>query len=144
MWKDIKGFEGLYMISNEGEVKALDRWVDNRWGVKVFKKEKYIAIRYDNKGYSKCTLILDKKALTMPIHRLVAQAYIPNPENKPCVNHIDCNPSNNNVSNLEWVTYSENQIHSIKMGRRNHIHKASSERWKKMHENKDKIFKNYA
>ena len=142
-WKDIKGFEGLYMISENGDVKALDRWVDNRWGGKVFKKSKNIAIRGDGKGYLRCTLILDKTPLSIRIHRLVADAFIPNPLNKPCVNHIDCNPSNNNVSNLEWVTYSENQIHANKMGRRNHINKASSERFKEFHKNKDKRFKNY-
>ena len=144
MWKEIKGYEKLYMVSDIGQIKALDRWVDNRWGGKIFKKSKNIAIRGDSKGYLRCTLICDKIVNTIHIHRLVAEAFIKNTYNKPCVNHIDCNPSNNNVSNLEWVTYSENQLHASRMGRRDIANKKASERLKEFHKNKDKRFKNYA
>ena len=144
MWKDVKGYEGLYRVSENGDVKALDRYVDNRWGGKVFKKEKDISIRGDGKGYLRCTLICDKTPRTIHTHRLVAEAFIPNPKNKPCVNHIDCNTSNNNISNLEWVTYSENQLHANKMNRREHANKLSSDRLKQFHKNKDKRFTNYA
>ncbi len=144
IWKDIVRYEGLYMVSDKGNVKALDRMVDNRWGGKVFKKSKNIAIRKTKKGYERCCLICDKKINTAPIHRLVAEAFIPNPYNKPCINHIDCNPSNNNVKNLEWVTYSENILHAEKMGRRMHVRELSSKRMKELHFNKDKRLKNYA
>jgi hypothetical protein len=143
MWKDVKGYEGLYSVSEFGDVKALDRYVDNRWGGKVLKKEKNIAIRKDCKGYLRCTLLADKTPKTISTHRLVAEAFIPNPENKPCVNHIDCNPSNNNISNLEWVTYTENMKHALIMNRRDECNKLSAERFKQFHKNKDKRFKNY-
>jgi hypothetical protein len=144
MWKDVKGYEGLYQVSDSGKIKALDRFVDNRWGGKVFKKSKDISIRGDGKGYLRCSLILNKKVNVIHIHRLVAEAFISNPQNKPCVNHIDCNPLNNNISNLEWVTYSENNKHAEIMGRRINSNRLSSERMKEFHKNKDKRFTNYA
>lgn len=67
-------------------------------------------------GYEIFPYWLDGKFKTTPVHRLVAKAYIPNPENKPCVNHIDGDKMNNHVSNLEWVTYSENTIHALELG----------------------------
>ena len=74
-------------------------------------KPKYQSVnRY---GYKVVGLWKNNKATAKTVHRLVALAFIPNPENKPCVNHIDGNKQNNHVSNLEWVTYSENTVHSF-------------------------------
>ena len=99
IWKDITGFEGLYQVSNLGRVKSLPR--------KNHPNETIRKIATDKKGYSRVNLIKDGKNHTKKVHRLVAEAFIPNPENKPSVDHINCNKSDNRVSNLRWYTYSE-------------------------------------
>lgn len=102
IWKDIPGYEGKYQISNLGNVMSLHfkRSSTNKKLLKPIKNNGY--------GYLRVTLRKDGKYKAPTIHRLVAQAFIPNPENKPQVNHLDCNPENNKVTNLEWVTREEN------------------------------------
>ena len=104
IWKDIKGYEGLYQISNLGRIKSLPRTNKNR---KV-KKETMKVFTKLPKGYLKVGLNKEGKTKYCFVHRLVAEHFIPNLENKPCVNHKDCNTSNNCVENLEWVTHKEN------------------------------------
>ena len=108
IWKDIKGYENIYQISNLGNVKALYRNNKN-----VYSKEHYIKCEWCYNGYGRVTLTKDKKVKRFLVHRLVAMAFIPNPYSKPCVNHIDGNKRNNNVNNLEWCSYRENTIHAI-------------------------------
>lgn len=96
LWKAISGYEGLYEVSNLGNVRSLFRYkkVLKPWDIGT--------------GYLMVSLSKDKSRRTFFVHRLVASAFIENPENKPQVNHLDENRANNNVSNLEWCTCKEN------------------------------------
>lgn len=102
-WKDIQGFEGLYQVSNEGIVVSLPR--DYRYGtiLNPISLKPNIA-----RGYCRVTLHKNGKKYKKQVHRLVAQAFIPNENNYPCVNHKDECKTNNCVSNLEWCTHKYN------------------------------------
>lgn len=115
IWKDVVGFEGIYTVSSLGRVKAL--CVEKYRGRYLHKQpEKLLDVRTNKYGYKVTTLIKDKKRKDALRHRLVAQAFIPNPENKPCVNHKNGIKSDNRVENLEWATVSENTKHSFDNG----------------------------
>ncbi len=115
IWKDIEGYEGLYQVSNLGRVKSLERYQQNHSKLqKVEEKIKIIHIK--SNGYQFVQLYKNNIMKNLHIHRLVAQAFIPNPDNKPQINHIDGNKLNNNVTNLEWCTNSENGKHAYKLG----------------------------
>jgi hypothetical protein len=102
IWKDISGYEGIYQVSNKGNVRSY----------KAFKNGENLKPRKRRGGYFGVGLSKNGKVNYQLVHRLVAIAFIENPQNKPYVNHIDENPSNNNVENLEWVTNNENMLHS--------------------------------
>lgn len=104
-WKDIEGYEGLYAISNLGRIKSYERWCGF-----YLKSESIRNSFYKSNGYE-CIDLYNRnhKKQKYYVHRLVAKAFIGNPENKPEVNHKDCNPQNNKVDNLEWVTSVENK-----------------------------------
>jgi hypothetical protein len=107
-WKDIEGYEGHYMISNYGRVMSVFKKAENK-----IKKP-----RMHKLGYWTLNLIVNYEFKSFVIHRLVAMAFLLNPENKEQVNHIDGVKTNNHVSNLEWVTRSENCLHAFKLGLR--------------------------
>lgn len=112
IWRDIKGFEGLYQISTFGRVKSLPKYTYSR-GYPQLRKEKILKPGYTGKNRCYATVILnDGKGYK--VHRLVAEAFIPNPNNLPCVNHKDENPLNNRVDNLEWCTNQYNVKYSAK------------------------------
>ena len=113
IWKDIKGYEGLYQVSNEGRVKALSRVVKSRWGTPKPLKEKEIREIVDSLGYSRLSLSKDGKVKAHKIHRLVAEAFL---VGEGHINHIDGNKQNNHVSNLEFCTQRENNIHAQETG----------------------------
>ena len=100
-WRDIKEYEGLYQVSNLGRVRSLNcRGHKGCIGI--------LTPRLDGKGYEMVALYKEGKARNTKVHRLVAQAFIPNPNNYPQVNHKDEDKTNNNVDNLEWCTNEYN------------------------------------
>lgn len=111
IWKDIKGYEGLYQVSNLGNVMS---WVNNSQHKRT--RGLILKPRISKHGYYYINIYKDGKRKTVKNHRLVATHFISNPKNLPCVNHRDGNKLNNKVSNLEWVTYSENRNHAINTG----------------------------
>ena len=98
IWKDIPGYEGLYKVSNTGEIYSM-------------RENKNLSLSKDRYGYVQIILYKNGESKTYKVHRLVALAFIPNPDKKPSINHLDGNPRNNRVENLEWCTASENQQH---------------------------------
>lgn len=106
IWKDIENFEGRYQVSNTGKIKSLLR-------------NDLISFDRNNKGnYCRISITdCESKSHKFLVHRLVATHFIDNPDNKPMVNHIDNDVSNNHVNNLEWVTHSENMLHAQRQGR---------------------------
>ena len=98
IWKDIQGYEGMYQVSSHGRVRSF-KW--NRC--------KILKTRKDKKGYTVVTLTKHSKNYVPKVHRLVAIAFIPNPNNLPQVNHKDEDKSNNNIDNLEWCTNEYNR-----------------------------------
>ena len=124
IWKDVKGYEGLYKISNHGEV-----WSERKQG--LLKKGKCAT------GYYSVSLAKNKKQKTFTIHRLVAIHFIDNPLKKPCVNHMDESRTNNHYSNLEWCTYKENNNWGTGNERRKETRKHSS-KWKEYVEKNNK------
>jgi len=114
-WKDIEGYEGIYQVSNTGKVISLDRIVLRNNKFPIRQKGKEIS-QGKRSGYKVVQLQKNDIRKGFQVHRLVAQTFIPNPQNKPQVNHIDGNKLNNNVDNLEWTTPSENIIHALDNG----------------------------
>ena len=109
IWRDIEGYEGIYQVSNLGKVKSLSRkmWNGYKWWTS---KERILVPRIDKnkKHYYAVQLVKDKKKKSKNIHRLVAETFLPNPNNLRCVNHKDENKLNNTVNNLEWCSQSYN------------------------------------
>lgn len=115
IWKDINGYDGYYQISNLGRVKSLPKKRNNNNGYYI-QKEMILKNHLNNKGYQYVYLSVPIKKKYY-VHRLVGIAFIPNPFKKPYINHIDCNPLNNNMKNLEWCTPQENTDHMVSLKR---------------------------
>lgn len=114
MWKPVKNYEGLYEVSDSGEIRSLPR-------NGTAKHARAISQRIHKTGYMYCCLNKGNKQKNFQVHRVVAESFIPNPQNKPQVNHKNGSKIDNRVDNLEWVSQNENALHSFqKLG-----HKAS-------------------
>ena len=115
IWKDIPGYEGYFKVSNLGNFKSLDRIVKYKNdGTRVY-PGKPLKVEQMQDGYCRIVLMKNSIKKRYMCHRLVAETFIPNPNNKLFVNHINGIRSDNSVSNLEWCTQEENEQHSIKV-----------------------------
>lgn len=132
-WKDIEGYEGLYQVSNEGRVKSLDRYVDNFWGTKQFVRGRILKETTDKDGYLMVYLCKDGKPKGRKVHRLVAEAFIPNTENKPQIDHINTVRDDNRVENLRWVSCKENSNNPLSRKRMSESQKKIIHHWLKNH-----------
>lgn len=112
IWKDIPGYEGLYQVSNLGRVKSLERVVRYK-GRHHTVAEKIKNGTPKENDYLVVSLYKNNVGKMRYIHRLVAEVFIPNPANKPTVNHINLDVFDNRVENLEWSTYAEQELHKI-------------------------------
>ena len=123
IWKDIKDFEGLYQISNYGRVKRLGHWREyigknqfTTFETKYYVKEHILKVKKDR--YLRVQLYIDNKHYEYySVHQLVGEYFIPNPDNKPIVDHKNNNTYDNRVCNLQWATYSENADYAWERGR---------------------------
>ena len=118
IFKDIEGYEGSYQVSNEGRVKSLK-----------FGKERVLRPTVDEYGYLRVGLYIGRNKKTRRVHRLVAQAFIENPDNLPEINHKDENKANNNVENLEWCTSKYNCNYGSYNQKLSEAHKGKPNPW---------------
>lgn len=118
VWKEIKGYEGLYEISNLGRVRSLDKVTITTNGRRFPFKGRILKNKKRADGYLEIGLTKDKKRKSYRVHRLVAETFIPNPDNKKYVDHINTIKDDNRVENLRWVTASENQYNELTMIRK--------------------------
>ena len=121
-WKTINGYEGYYEVSDNGSVRSLNRVVlDKNNNIhKIHGRMMKLTHSYgrNNDGYLVVNLRKNCTAKVIPVHRLVAEAFIPNPNNLPTVNHKNGDKFDNNVNNLEWASYAENNTHALNIGLR--------------------------
>lgn len=113
IWKAIPGFDGRYEVSNLGRVKSCDRFRKSKSGSLSHVKERILKPRQDKNGYLEVAISKDGKLHYFRCHRLVADAFIPNPNHFPVINHKDEDVTNNIVSNLEWCSVSYNTSFSV-------------------------------
>lgn len=115
-WKDIQDLEGYYKVSNTGKLKRLSKYVAHNRGINQLIKGKVLSPTIDTSGYLATNIRYKGVSKRFRVHRLVAKSFVPNPDNKPFVNHKDGNKLNNNDWNLEWNTAKENVVHAFKNG----------------------------
>ena len=130
-WKPIQEFNGEYEVSNLGRVRSMKRYCGMVGRI--------MPQTIQRTGYYAVTFHMNNKAYCRKVHRLVIEAFTPNPDSLPCINHIDGNKLNNHVSNLEWCTYQANMQHAVRTGL-THPHRWTDEERKQISErNKGQI-----
>ena len=122
IWKDIEGYEGKYQVSNCGRVKSLGRFIEKKGQSPAYLHERILSTHI-HKGYEMIGLYSNNKGKTFSVHRLIANAFIPNPNNFPHIDHINTISTDNRIENLRWVNRSMNMMNEI-------THKKRSEYWK--------------
>jgi len=133
-WKPIQEFNGEYEVSNIGRVRSMKRY----YGM----VGRIMPQTIQRKGYYAVTFHMHNKAYCRKVHRLVIEAFKPNPDNLPCINHIDGNKLNNHIDNLEWCTYQHNMQHAVRTGL-THPHRWTDEERKQISErNKGQVVSN--
>lgn len=126
IWKDVVGYEGYYQVSNLGNIRSVDRVIYSdklHIGTKRKLDGKMLKPYVNAHGYLALTLTKNGKEKSLRVHRLVAEAFIKNPNNYDQINHIDGNKTNNKVENLEWCNNQHNVIHAYKNGLTKHYSK---------------------
>lgn len=118
VWKDIKGFDGIYQVSNLGRVRSVARTIIYANGSEHYTKGYILKPRISNCGYCRVKLSKGQNGFYKSVHRLVAEAFIPNSENKQQVNHKNGVKTDNRVENLEFCTCSENNLHKFRVLKR--------------------------
>ena len=116
VWKPVLGYEGVYEVSNLGRVRSVDRVTIRVDGHQRRSKGRVIRPSIQNSGYACLALVDAGRRLSSTVHRLVATAFVPNPDGHPQVNHKDGDKLNNRADNLEWVTARENLKHASRAG----------------------------
>lgn len=116
IWKPVEGFESRYLVSNKGRVKSLGSSHNTGHNI-VLHHEKIRSISLDSDGYCFLNFSVKNKSFPQKVHRLVAKAFVPNPNNLETVNHIDFNRTNNSAENLSWESERDNYYYSVKSGR---------------------------
>jgi hypothetical protein len=126
VWKDVIGYEGLYQVSNLGNVRSLDREIAPNNRVPYWRKGNICKQSKSNLGYMTVGFTVNNVKVSKYVHRLVAEAFIDNINDYPQVNHIDGDKTNNRVDNLEWCTNSQNHTHASKNGlNKLHLHRVA-------------------
>ena len=127
IWKDIKGYEGLYQVSNQGRIKSTPRFVDTVMNCRHYKSV-LLTPTHNDSGYYVVNLSKNGVVKTHRIHILVAETFLENKENKPCVDHINGIRDDNRIENLRWCTYKENSNFDLAKEHQKEAHKYQTNR----------------
>lgn len=117
IWKDIKNYEGYYQVSTFGRIRGLDRLIVRSDGRSYLRKGKILTLILNKDGYLNTKLSKDGHTIPVRVHRIVAETFLPNPDNLPEVNHKDFNRTNNHIENLEWCSHIDNIRYTLSEGR---------------------------
>lgn len=117
VWKDIKNYEGYYQVSTFGRIRGLDRIIVRSDGISYLRKGRVLTLILNEDGYFNTKLSKNGQTITVLVHRIVAETFLPNPYNLPEVNHKDFNRANNHVENLEWCSHIDNIKYTLSEGR---------------------------